>query len=263
MSKILKFNEYRDWESIATDFIYQVQNSQISESEGSEVTDDNIKKACEDVLGKFGFNIELSLTFGTGVKLFYPIVSRFVENLQIEIKPTFEDIVLLCITIISIIYLRYKRDAPISDYDIKNKLNPEIQLKFGNPRNLVENLVSSFKHIYEFIKKFPKLFGVALNNIFDMFTYTTILIPVMDAIGLFCSKYSVTPDNLVGNLASLGVGISTIGMKKLWHNRQKTSKKFIDFIKNKLGKDKSVDEEPSIGDLEEIDMGRTKLIKEQ
>jgi hypothetical protein len=96
------------------------------------------------------------------------------------------------------------------------------------------------------------LFGVALNNIFDMFTYTTILIPVMNAIGLFCSKYSVTPDNLVGNLASLGVGISTIASKRL-----------IDFIKNKLGKDKSVDEEPSIGDLEEIDMGRSKLIKEQ
>ena len=252
MGKILKFGEYADWEQIATNFIEQIQNPQISESDESGVTDDNIKRACEDVLGKFGFNIELALTFGTGVKLFYPIVSKFVENLQLEIKPTFEDVVLLCITIISIIHLRHKRDAPISEYDIKNKLNPEIQLKFGNPRNLVENLVSAFKHIYEFIKKFPKLFGVALTNIFDMFTYTTILIPVMNAIGLFCSKYSVTPDNLVGNLASLGVGISTIASKRL-----------IDFVKNKLGKDKSTDEEPSVGDLEEIDMGRSKLIKEQ
>ena len=97
--------------------------------------------------------------------------------------------------------------------------------------------------------------------IFDMFTYTTILIPVMDAIGLFCSKYNVTPDNLVGNLASLGVGISTIASKRLW--KSPFSKRLIDFVKNKLGKDKSVDEEPYIGDLGEIDMGRSKLIKEQ
>ena len=159
----------------------------------------------------------------------------------------------------SIIYLRYKKEPPISADDIKNKLNPEIQMKFGNPRKLVEKLVLSFKHIYEFIKKFPKLFGVALNNIFDMFTYTSILIPVMNAIASFCGKYDLTPDSLVGNLASLGVGIATI-----------TSKRLVDFVSNKLGKDKGIspiEDDPSImsdvGDLEEIDFGKSKLIQEQ
>jgi len=256
MAKILKFNDYRDWESIAIDFLNTVENPIISESESN---DDNFKKACEDIFSKLGFNIELALTFGTGVKLFYPIVSKFVDNLQLEIKPTFEDVVLLCITVMSIIYLRYKKEPPISADDIKNKLNPEIQMKFGNPRKLVEKLVLSFKHIYEFIKKFPKLFGVALNNIFDMFTYTSILIPVMNAIALFCSKYDLTPNNLVGNLASLGVGIATI-----------TSKRLVDFVSNKLGKDKGrspIEDDPSImsnvGDLEEIDFGKSKLIQEQ
>ena len=256
MAKILKFNEYKDWDSIAQEFLYSIENPIISESERNE---DSFQKACEDIFHKLGFNVELTLTFGTGVKLFYPIVSKFVENLQLEIKPTFEDVVLLCITVISIIYLRYKKEPPISADDIKNKLNPEVQMKFGNPRKLVEKIVSSFKHIYEFIKKFPKLFGVALNNIFDMFTYTSILIPVMNAIALFCSKYQITPDNLVGNLASLGVGVATISSKRL-----------IDFMKNKLGKNNgelSPEEDPSVltdvGDLEEIDFGKSKLIQEQ
>jgi hypothetical protein len=255
MNKILKFGEYRDWEGIATDFIYQIKNSRISESDESSMGEDSILKACKDIGEKFRFNIDLTLTFGTGVKLFYPVVSKFVENLQLEIKPTTEDIVLLCITTISIIYLRHKKDPPLSEEDIKNKLNPEVQMKFGNPRKLVEGLVKSFRQIYQFIKKFPKLFGVALDNIFDMFTYTTILIPVMNAIGMFCDKYDLTPENLVGNLASLGVGISTISSKRL-----------IGFISNKLNKDKP-EEDPNIlsdvGDLEEIDMGRSKLIKEQ
>lgn len=258
MNKVMKFEDYQNWEAIATNFIYQIKNSRISESEESNISDDTFNKACEDIFKNFGFNLELTLTFGAGVKLFFPIVSKFVETLQLEIKPTFEDVVLLCVTIISIIYLRYKKEPPISAEDIKNKLNPEVQLKFGNPRKLVSNLVTSFKQIFQFIKKFPKLFGVSLNNIFDMFSYTTILIPVMNTISWFCSKYNVTPDNLAGNLASLGVGISTIASKRL-----------IQLLINKFGKDKelSSQEDPSVladvTDLEQIDMGRSKLIKEQ
>jgi hypothetical protein len=92
-----------------------------------------------------------------------------------------------------------------------------------------------------------------------MFTYTSILIPVMNAISIFCDKYDLTPENLVGNLASLGVGISTIGAKRL-----------IQFISNKIGKDNGepiVTEDPNmmsnVDDLEEMDLGRSKLIKEQ
>lgn len=259
MNKILKFTEYKDWNLIAFEFVEQIHLSQIKESDKINTDDDTILRMCDDIGKKFGFNLSLALTFGTGVKLFYPVVSKFVENLQLEIKPTAEDIVLLCITVISIIYLRYKKEPPLSEEDIKNKLNPEIQMKFGNPRKLVESLVSSFKHIYQFIKKFPKLFGVALDNIFDMFTYTSILIPVMNAISIFCDKYDLTPDNLVGNLASLGVGISTIASKRL-----------VQFISNKIGSDKNKqidNEEPTmmtnIDDLEEIDLGKSKLIKEQ
>jgi hypothetical protein len=40
MDKILKFNDYRDWESIAIDFLNTVENPIISESESN---DDNFK----------------------------------------------------------------------------------------------------------------------------------------------------------------------------------------------------------------------------
>jgi hypothetical protein len=254
MARILKFEEYRDWEVIGQEFLYIIQNPNISESEDME---DTYQKVCKDILEKFGFNIELALTFGTGVKLMFPIVQNLISNLELEIKPSFEDIVLLCITTLSIMFLRYKREPVISANDIKNKLNPELQLKFGNPRNLVTNLVACFNHIYDFISKFPKLFGVALSNIFDMFSYTSILLPVMNAIGSFCDKYDFTPENLAGNLASLGVGISSIVGKRLY-----------DYVKNKIkGNGGEPIEEPSVlsdvGNLDEIDLGGTKLINEQ
>jgi hypothetical protein len=253
MTKIFKYSEYNDWELKAQEFLHNVQNQVISES---EQTDNDINSTIKDIFGRLGFNLELTLTFGTGVKLMYPIVDNLIKNMKLEIQPSFEDVVLLCITVMSIMFLDNKKNPPISSDDIKNKLNPEIQMKFGNPRSIVNKFVNCFKQIYSFINRFPKLFGVAMNNILDMFAYTTILLPVMNAISLFCLKYELTPDNLLGNLISLGIGVMTISTKRLYN-----------FVKDKLKKDKSsIDDEDilsDVGDLQELDLGKNKLIQEQ
>ena len=247
MNKILKFEEYRNWEEIAQDFILNLETNSISESEKST---DDLKSTIKDIFSRLGFNLELTLTFGTGVKLMYPIVDRLINNMKLEIKPSTEDIVLLCITVISIMFLHNKKNPPISSDDIKNKLNPEIQMKFGNPRSIVNKLLECFKQIFNFINRFPKLFGVAMGNILDMFAYTSLLLPVMNAISLFCQKYELTPDNLLGNLLSLGVGIMTI-----------STKQFYNFVKNKINPKADV-KDSDMGDLQEIDMGKDKLIQE-
>lgn len=250
MNKILKFEEYQNWEEIAKDFLLNLENQNVSESEDHNGSLNTIIK---DIFSRLGFNLELTLTFGTGVKLMYPIVDNLINNMNLQIKPSTEDIVLLCITVISIMFLHNKKNPPISSDDIKNKLNPEIQMKFGNPRSIVNKLLECFKQIFIFINKFPKLFGVAMGNILDMFSYTSILLPVMNAISLFCQKYELTPDNLLGNLLSLGVGIMTI-----------STKHFFDFVKNKVKPGETSDDSiPNVGDLQEIDMGKDKLIQEQ
>jgi hypothetical protein len=250
MNKILKFEEYQNWEEIAKDFLINLENQNVSESEDHNGSLNTIIK---DIFSRLGFNLELTLTFGTGVKLMYPIVDNLINNMNLQIKPSTEDIVLLCITVISIMFLHNKKNPPISSDDIKNKLNPEIQMKFGNPRSIVNKLLECFKQIFNFINKFPKLFGVAMGNILDMFSYTSILLPVMNAISLFCQKYELTPDNLLGNLLSLGVGIMTI-----------STKHFFDFVKNKVKPGETSDDSiPNVGDLQEIDMGKDKLIQEQ
>lgn len=247
MNKILKFEEYRNWEEIAQDFLLNLETNSISESEKST---DDLNSTIKDIFSRLGFNLELTLTFGTGVKLMYPIVDRLINNMKLEIKPSTEDIVLLCITVISIMFLHNKKNPPISSDDIKNKLNPEIQMKFGNPRSIVNKLLECFKQIFNFINRFPKLFGVAMGNILDMFAYTSLLLPVMNAISLFCQKYELTPDNLLGNLLSLGVGIMTI-----------STKQFYNFVKNKINPKADV-KDSDMGDLQEIDMGKDKLIQE-
>lgn len=253
MTKIFKYSEYTDWELKAQEFLYHIENQVISEADH---IDNDINTTIKDIFGRLGFNLELTLTFGTGVKLMYPIVDNLIKNMKLEIQPSYEDVVLLCITVMSIMFLDHKKNPPISSDDIKNKLNPEIQMKFGNPRSIVNKFVNCFKQIYSFINRFPKLFGVAMNNILDMFAYTTILLPVMNAISLFCLKYELTPDNLMGNLLSLGIGVMTISTKRLYN-----------FVKDKVKKDKSsIDDEDilsDVGDLQELDLGKNKLIQEQ
>jgi hypothetical protein len=254
MTKILKYREHGDWETIAEEFLYQINNSVVLESENS---DGDLNQTIKDIFSRLGFNIELTLTFGTGVKLMYPIVDNLIKNMNLQIQPSYEDVVLLCITVISIMFLNNKKNPPISSDDIKNKLNPEIQMKFGNPRSIVNKFVVCFDGIFNFINKFPKLFGVAMTNILDMFAYTSILLPVMNAISLFCLKYELTPDNLLGNLLSLGIGVMTVSARRLYN-----------FVKSKVKNDRSTADDQEdvlsdVGDLQDLDMGKSKLIQEQ
>jgi hypothetical protein len=251
MTRILKYEELNNWEQIAQDFISQIQNPIISESEDNE---ESLTDHIKDIFNRLGFNLELIVTFGTGVKFMFPIVSNLIDNMQLEIQPSREDIVLLCITTFAIMNLQHRKESSITREEIKNKLNPEVQMKFGNPRSIVNKLLKCFKGIYDFIKKFPRLFGVAVESILDMFSYTSMLIPAMNAIGYFCDKYDLTPDNLIGNLYSLGVGIMTI-----------TSQKLYQFVKNKIqSKSNDGESEPSvITDPEELNLGTQKLIQEQ
>jgi len=251
MNKILKFSEYYDWSKIAEDFISTVKNPPIDES--SENTNENLSNTIKSILDKFGFNMSLVLTFGTGVKMMYPIVANLIENMQFQIKPTTEDIVLLCITCLSIMYLENKKHPPLSPEEIKNKLNAEIQMKFGNPRTLINRLLKCFDSLFLFMKKFPKLIGVSLGNIVDMFAYTAILQPVMNAISTFVGTYDLTPDNLAGNLTSLAAGIVTV-----------SGRTFLNYLRNKK---QNVGEReydlPNVEDLSEIDPKGANLIKEQ
>ena len=251
MNNILKFDEYYNWQKIAEDFIESLKNSHLDES--NENHPDEFSGIIKSILEKFGFNIGLVLTFGTGVKMMFPIVYKLIDNMQLEIKPTKEDIVLLCITCLSIMYLENKKSPPIPAEDIKNKLNAEIQMKFGNPRILVNRILKCFESIFIFLKKFPELVGVSISNIIDMFAYTAMLQPVMNAISSFVGTYNITPENLAGNLLALGTGIATM-----------SGKTFIEYLKNR--KSKGEPHEVVLSDVEDLsksDQYGDKLIKEQ
>lgn len=251
MNNILRFEEFYDWQSIAEKFLQSIDNLQLEES--NETKEENISDVVSSILNKFGFNMSLVLTFGTGVKMMYPIVSNLINNMKLEIQPTREDIVLLCITCLSIMFLENKKNPPIPAEDIKNKLNAEIQMKFGNPRIIVNRIKNCFESIFIFLKKFPKLVGASFNNIIDMFAYTAILQPVMNAISAFVGTYNITPDNLSGNLLSLGTGIATM-----------SGKSFLNYLKNR--KNKVNPEEYTFSDIEDlsdINHQDNQLIKEQ
>jgi hypothetical protein len=97
--KVLKFNNYSKNLDMAEYFIYCLKNPNISEN--NESYKSILNKLCNDLK----FNFGLITTFGTGIGLMYPIVETLIRKSKLSVELTPENIVLLTITSLSIIYL--------------------------------------------------------------------------------------------------------------------------------------------------------------
>ena len=252
MAKILKYEEYKNWESIGERFVDSIINYSVNESKSLE---EEIKESIKELQKRLKFDFSLVFIFGGGVKVMYPIVEQFIKNGNLKADYTTEDVVLLCITALSIIYLRENTDSEIKAEEIKKKLNAEVEMRFGNPRILVNKLVKSFNSIANVIKKIYKNSGIIINSFIDIFSYTSILIPTMNAISMFMDAEKCTLDSMQGNLMSMVTGISIPVIKRLY-----------DFVIKKIGmkkSDKSVRDSDQVSDPEEVNLGKNTLIKEQ
>lgn len=256
MAKILKFDDYQMRTELTHRFIECVINPLINESTENE---EGIISILKNLQKDLKFNVKLIFTFGTGIASMYPIVLGLIENQNLKIDTTPENIALLTLTSVVILALETEKNKEISKDEIKFLLN-ELKLR-GIGNGIVKKMVSSFKSIGNLLKILFKNTSTTVRHLIDMFGYTSLLIPTMNALSSIVSDYNWTMDTIIGNLSSLGVGVLTFLAKNGWDYLVKK-------LKSKTKINPEIDRMKIKGE-EELDYGQDfyptggNLIKEQ
>ncbi len=295
MNKVLKFTDYKDSITLLEDFVQYLVEEKVHESQKDEST---IKKIAEQLQKDLNFNYSLIFTFGAGINAMYPIVTHLLKNSNLNVELTTENIVLLTITGIAIAYLEEKKnktgeisidcDSCLATGMMKvtgeedtqchkcggtgkqkslvtkvdtDTLLAELKLR-GIGNGIVKKLVKCLTSIGEFIKMIFKHAQLIISNFVDLFAYTSLLIPTMNAISSIINLRDLNLENLpmeiAKNLLVFGVGVTTMLAKRGF---EWLSKKIKDFLKSK--NIISGDNQTELIDIETKMSGDEKIINEQ
>lgn len=214
MVKIYKIEEFVKYESITNDFILNIDinesNSKESESSKKSKEDRILKNIIKDLK----LNFSLVGVFGAGIGAFYPIAKSLMSRMSIEI--TDEVVILSTICAATIILLEESKIKSIEKQrkiikDSKTLLE-ELKLR-GVGNGIIKKLITAFYSIKNIFSIIGKHIGAVVAGFTDMFAYTSILIPVMNAINHVIGKYQFTLDNIDDNFLGLSFGIGTIAAK--------------------------------------------------
>jgi hypothetical protein len=206
--KVYKYSEYSLNSSMAQDLLDSLLPFLKEEVKG-EIP--NYKKIEEKIIRDLKLNASLIMTFGVGIGAFYPIVEKLMNNMNISsIEMTLDKVVLLTIAAISIIYLEEKKSKNEDKLrkDCKSMLEELKMMGIGN--GIVKKLIEAFKSIKNVFSIIIKHFGAVVGGFMDMFSYTGLLIPVMNGIMYIIDKYHLTIDTMIQNFIGVGISVGTI-----------------------------------------------------
>jgi len=230
--KILRFSEFLPSNELDSSAHCPV-NENLFDKESVKLI---LKKLSNDLK----FNISLVTTFGAGVSFMMPIINELIKNSKISVDLSNENLALLTITVLSIVYLeesKNKTGQKLNPDGTKSKVSKEdtdtllTELKLrGVGNGIVKKIVKTFLTIGDFFKKFLKKTTFAINGLIDMFAYSALLMPAMNALLLFIGKYELTFETIVGNLLSLGASTTAL-----------LSKQGISWLMDKLKKNLNID----------------------
>lgn len=225
--KILNFVDHSKTSDLAEDFLENIK-FQLLESK----KDDNLKeieKYTNKIKSDLKIHFAFSATFGTGLALMVPIVKDLIENQNINVETNFENLVLLTITSLTILYLETKKESleieQIQSIERDSKtLLTELKLK-GIGGGIVKKLINVYNSISQLFNHIFRSLGIVTQSLLDIFAYTTILVPFINSVKYIVGKYDLNFENFITNFASIGIGALSL-----------VSKHGIDYIKSKLKK---------------------------
>ena len=214
MNSIKRYGEYVSFDDMAFEF---VDSFQTMIKENDELDDDgdwktHWKKFKNDLKLHGG----LIGTFGAGIGAFIPVVQSMMGNMNISTEVTLEISVLLTICSLTIIYLEEKKfknyeEEALLTKDSKSMLE-ELKMR-GIGNGLVKLVIKSFESVTNIFSVIGKHLGALVGGVIDMFTYTALMIPVMNGILYLIGKYELTPETVIQNLIGLAAGIGTLVAK--------------------------------------------------
>lgn len=171
------------------------------------------KRIEKKVLSDLKLDTKLVFTFGSGIGALYPVVQEMMKNLSISgVTMTHETTVLLTIACITIVYLEEKKyKTPEEEEkltkDSKSMLE-ELRMR-GIGDGIVKKVMKSIESIKNVFSVVAKHLGAMIGGVIDMFGYTAILIPIMNAVLWVIGKYDMSVDAVIQNFFSLGMGIAS------------------------------------------------------
>lgn len=171
------------------------------------------KRIEKKVLSDLKLDTKLVFTFGAGIGALYPVIQNMMQNLSLSgVEMTQETTVLLTIACITIVYLEEKKFKTAEEEekltkDSKSMLE-ELRMR-GIGDGIVKKVMKSIESIKNVFAVVAKHLGAMVGGVIDMFGYTAILIPIMNAILWIIGKYEMSVDAVIQNFFSLGIGIAS------------------------------------------------------
>jgi len=218
MPNILKFKQI----SLIEEFLISLEKNLLELNESNKDGFDNILSEFSKDLK---FNFYLVATFGAGIKAIYPVVEGLLKNGTLNIELNKENIILLSLASIVISYTEVKKNNTISKKEIKSILE-ELKLR-GIGNGIVKKMIICINVIGDIFKVLFKGTGYVINGLFDMFGYTSLLIPCMNAISYVVDSHDFDMDSLISNMGVAGIGVSTLLAKKTFNNLYNLLKKKV------------------------------------
>lgn len=171
------------------------------------------KRIEKKVLSDLKLDTKLVFTFGAGIGAFYPVVQKMMENLSISgVDMTQETSVLLTIACVTIVYLEEKKFKNPEEEDKLTKdsksMLEELRMR-GIGDGIVKKVIKSIESIKNVFSVIAKHVGAMVGGVIDMFGYTAILIPIMNAIFWIIGKYEMSVDAVIQNFFSIGMGVAS------------------------------------------------------
>ena len=207
--KIMRYKDYNISINLAEEFINIIGNDMLAESHRR-----SYKLVLKKVIRDLKLIASLSLTFGTSLTVMFPIVEKLVSNMNLKIDLTPETVVLMTISGFTIAYIEEKKNLKNKkefEKDSKSMLE-ELKLK-GVGNGVIKKVVKCIKSIGNIFNILFKNKKTISNHFFNMLSYTTISVPVLNAILYMIGKYNLNLETLTSNFLSLGLGVTTIAAK--------------------------------------------------
>ena len=248
----MRFGEFRDPEIMAEEFFEVMLNPSINES----IDEPKVKDILKGLAADLKFNTRLVFTFGTGITAMYGVIDNLIRNGNLKMDMTPENIILLSLTAISITYLEESNNKVGDDRTVctdcegmgfKNhdeddededdeecptckgtgylnslvtKKDAQTMLEELKMRGIGNGIVKKYVEVTKAIGKFFQIVfrgtPYVIKSFVDMFAYSALLLPAMNAVAAAVGKYDLTVDTAVANLISLGVGVGTFLGKQVF-----------------------------------------------
>jgi hypothetical protein len=207
MVDIFSLEEYSLYNEMVDDFInsfHVLLTEDVKKSRYKEVQ----KKIFKDLK----LNVNLVGIYGAGIGALYPIVEKLMSgNLNIEITP--ETVVLSTICAITVIYMEEKKikNPEKTRKMVKDSKSMLEELRMmGVGDGIIKKIIKCFYVIKNIFTIIGKHIGAVVSGFIDLFSYLSIMIPMLNAILFIIGKYDLNLDTLVKNFIGLSMGIGTL-----------------------------------------------------